>query len=127
MTTEQLISEAEKVRENAYAPYSGFSVGAAVLAADGSCYRGCNVENASYGLTVCAERNAISQAVAAGVRAITALAVVADTPEPVIPCGACLQVMAEFNPEMRVIMVGKNGISSERKLQDLLPHVFNKP
>lgn len=126
MNSEQLIREAEKARENAYAPYSQFAVGAAVLADDGSCYRGCNVENASYGLTVCAERNALFQAIAAGARNITTLAVIADTKEPVVPCGACLQVMAEFNPEMTVIMAGSDGIHSERTLRDLLPHAFKK-
>ncbi|MBN2415681.1 cytidine deaminase [bacterium] len=126
MNSERLIKEAEEARQNAYAPYSGFSVGAAVLAEDGSCYRGCNVENASYGLTVCAERNALFQAIAAGARTITALAVVADTAEPVVPCGACLQVMAEFNPTMTVIMAGSGGVRSERNLQELLPLAFKK-
>lgn len=91
-----LVAPAWEVRDRAYAPYSKFRVGAALLGVDGVIYRGCNVENLSFGLTICAERNAIAQAVAAGCLKFTALVVVADTKEPVSPCGACRQVMAEF-------------------------------
>ena len=83
-----LIPAAWEVRDRAYAPYSKFNVGAALLGADGVIYRGCNVENLSFGLTICAERNAVAQAVAAGCREFTALVVVADTREPISPCGA---------------------------------------
>ena len=93
---EELVQAAIEARKNAYAPYSDFSVGAAVLGASGKIYQGVNLENASYGLTICAERNAIACAVANGERNITAIAVAADTEQPILPCGACRQVMAEF-------------------------------
>jgi cytidine deaminase len=96
MEYDALVKAAWQVREYAYAPYSNFGVGAALLAADGLIFTGCNVENLSFGLTICAERVAIGAAVAAGVRNFLALAVVADTAVPVSPCGACRQVMAEF-------------------------------
>ena len=94
---QELFEAAKKARENAYIPYSHFAVGAAVRAVDGRIFTGCNIENASYGLTVCAERNAIFAAVKEGVREFQALCVTAETPEPVSPCGACRQVMAEFH------------------------------
>lgn len=93
---EKLVAAAWETRERAYAPYSKFHVGAALLAAGGRIFCGCNVENLSYGLTICAERVAIGSAIAAGAREFLALAVVADTNEPISPCGACRQVMAEF-------------------------------
>ena len=114
-----LISIAWEVRDRAYAPYSRFCVGAALLGADGVIYRGCNVENLSYGLTICAERNAIATAVAAGCRSFTALVVVADTREPVSPCGACRQVMAEFG-DFPILMATREK-SEETTLGILLP------
>lgn len=96
MEFDALVEAAWQAREHAHAPYSNFAVGAALLAVDGRIFTGCNVENLSYGLTICAERVAIGTAVAAGVRDFLALAVVADTAVPVSPCGACRQVMAEF-------------------------------
>ena len=96
---QQLLDQARRAREAAYAPYSNFKVGAAVLTAAGEIFSGCNIENASLGATICAERVAIFTAVAAGCRALTALAVIADTPDPVAPCGLCCQVLAEFNPD----------------------------
>ena len=92
----KLLAAALAARENAYAPYSKFKVGAAVETADGHIFTGCNVENASYGLTCCAERNAVFAAIGSGARSFKALCVVADTEEPVAPCGACRQVLAEF-------------------------------
>lgn len=104
----------------AYAPYSGFAVGAAVLASDGRVFTGCNVENLSFGLSICAERNALFQAVAAGVRTISALAVVADSRKPVSPCGACRQVMAEFG-NFPVICASLAGDRLVLPVEELLP------
>lgn len=119
---EQLIAVAAEARQAAYTPYSHFDVGAALLTADGVIYRGCNVENASYGLGVCAERNAVFHAVAEGVRRFVAVAVV--TANGVTPCGACRQVLAEFNPEMIVIVANLAGARSVYRLSALLPDAF---
>ena len=108
-----------KVRERAYAPSSKFAVGAVMIGKNGEIFEGCNVENLSYGLTMCAERVAMGAAVAAGVTEIAAVVVVADTKEPISPCGACRQVMAEFgDPE--ILLVGQTGSESFR-LSELLP------
>ena len=119
MEIASLIQSAWDARENAYAPYSKFAVGAALLTADGRVFTGCNVENLSYGLTICAERVAIGSAVAAGITNLTMLAVVADTDVPVSPCGACRQVMAEFGVE-RVFLANRMQ-TIEFELIDLLP------
>lgn len=120
-----LIRAAAQARENAYAPYSQFAVGAAIRTADGAVFAGCNVENVSYGLTVCAERNAVAAAVAAGKGELTAIAIVTGGDEPSAPCGACRQVLAEFSPEMTVIMSNPSATQVRRlKLSDLLPWQF---
>ena len=119
-----LVAAATAVRANAYAPASRFHVGAAVLAADGRVFVGCNVENASYGLTVCAERNAVAAAVAAGARQLVAVAVVTDLDEPARPCGACRQVLAEFGRDMQVLLVGRGGAQRTVALPALLPEPF---
>ena len=121
-----LARAAKAASGNAYARYSGFRVGAAVLAGDGVA-SGCNVENASYGLTVCAERNAIFSAVADGAKVIAALVVYTPTPEPVTPCGACRQVLAEFgrNAIVRCICDGPRVL--EFTLAELLPGAFALP
>ncbi len=119
-----LIRAASNVREQAYAPYSGFRVGAAVLAKDGTIFTGCNVENASYGLSMCAERNAVAAAVAGGCRTFAAIVLVTDTPKPVSPCGACRQVLAEFG-DFPVIMVTTGGLREELTISQLLPRAFN--
>ncbi len=107
---QKLLAVARQAREAAYAPYSGdFQVGAAVLTADGQIFTGCNIENASFGASMCAERVAIFTAVAAGQRQIKALAVIADTPQPITPCGLCRQVLSEFSPDCQVIMANVNG------------------
>ena len=121
-TAASLIAVATRAREAAYAPYSGFRVGAAVLAG-GEIYAGCNVENASYGLTICAERAAVFAAVAAGQRRIDAIAVVGDAATPTAPCGSCRQVLHEFGPDMQVIMAGERE-TVRRSLSRLLPLAF---
>jgi len=122
---EQLIQAAIKAGRCAYAPYSRFNVGAALLAANHSIYAGCNIENASFGLTICAERAAVANAIADGCRDFLALAVVAQSEGgSLTPCGACRQVLAEFNPHLTVIC--SNGIGQTRilRLDDLLPYRF---
>ena len=123
MDMRELIEKAKRVRENAYAPYSNFKVGAAILTEDGEVYTGVNVENASFGLTVCAERVAVFKAISEGKRSFKAIAIVADTEDPVPPCGACRQVLAEFG-DMDVIMANLKGDVKIARLKDLLPHSF---
>jgi cytidine deaminase len=110
-------------RANAYAPYSCFAVGAAVETETGKFFSGCNVENSSFGLTNCAERSAVFNAVSAGERALRRLAVVADTPLPVAPCGACRQVMCEFGIK-EVVMFNTAGETKVVQLAELLPYAF---
>src|SRR4051812_43565965 len=98
MNLEKLIEMAWSVRDRAHTPYSGFAVGAVLLGRDGETFVGCNVENVSFGLTMCAERVAIGSGVSAGVTAFDLLVIVSESNEPVMPCGACRQVLAEFNP-----------------------------
>ena len=124
MMDKELLEAALAARERAYAPYSKFLVGAAVRAESGKIYTGCNIENASYGLTVCAERNALFSAVGAGERNFTALCVVGDTEEPISPCGACRQVMAEFKVPC-IILANLKGDVKEYTLEELLPLSFN--
>ena len=119
----RLIAAAREARGQAYAPYSRFLVGAAVLAG-GRVYRGANVENASYGLTICAERAAVFAAVNAGQRRIDAVAVYTDTPSPTPPCGACRQVLNELGPHATVLAATAGGAISVRHLSDLLPDSF---
>ncbi len=121
---ELLIREAIEARNRAHAPYSGFKVGAAVFAS-GRVYAGCNVENASYGLTNCAERTAIFKAVSEGARSFEAVAIVADTAEPVPPCGACRQVLAEFcRSDTPVHLANLRGACRTWTIQELLPGAF---
>ncbi len=121
MDEQELIRAATEARERAYAPYSGFRVGAAAMASDGSIFTGCNVENSVYGLTICAERAAVFAAVAAGKREISALAVVTDTDPPAAPCGACRQVLTEFGSGATVIAANPAGEIRTWKLKELLP------
>jgi cytidine deaminase len=123
---QELIAAARKVRENAYAPYSGFGVGAALLAGDGQIYTGCNVENISYGLTICAERAAIANAVAAGQRVFKAIAIIAGTEDCCSPCGACRQVLVEFGPDIEVYLVNLRGEYIMYTAAELLPNSFCK-
>ncbi len=119
-----LLEHARKAREKAYAPYSGFAVGAAVQSTAGAIYVGANVENASYGLTVCAERNALIAAFLAGERNYLALAVMADSSTPVFPCGACLQVIRELAGNIKIISSNLEGPGKVFMLKDLYPYPF---
>ncbi|MBP2017326.1 cytidine deaminase [Symbiobacterium terraclitae] len=124
MTDAELIAAARLAREQAYVPYSHFPVGAALLAEDGRLYTGCNIENASFGLTNCAERTAIFKMVSDGRRRFTAIAVVGDTEGPCSPCGACRQVMSEFGPDARVILTNMKGDTVVTSVRELLPGAF---
>lgn len=127
MELEKLIAESKKAREHAYVPYSKFPVGAALLAEDGTVYRGCNIENSAYGMTNCAERTAFFKAVSEGVHTFKALAVVGDTEGPISPCGACRQVIAEFcDGQMPVYLTNMNGDVKETTVAKLLPGAFSK-
>ncbi len=126
MAGEGLLRAARAARRGAYAPYSGFRVGAAVRAR-GRIFAAANVENASYGLTACAERNAVAAAVSAGARRLEAVAVASGTRPPTPPCGACLQVLAEFaGPRLPVLLAGSGGAQVETTLGALLPRAFGK-
>ncbi len=120
-----LVARAREAMRNAWAPYSEFRVGAAIEAADGRVFVGCNVESASYGLTICAERMALGAAVAAGARALRRVAVTTEVDPPAAPCGACRQLLAEFGLDLEVLAVGP---TSERRwtLGALLPDAFTK-
>jgi cytidine deaminase len=121
---EGLVDAAKRARTKAYSPYSGVKIGAAVLTSDGAIYSGCNIENASYGLSCCAERTAIFKAVSEGARKITAIAVVGRSEEFTAPCGACRQVMVEFNPGMKVLRRGADGFAEDTTAESLLPERF---
>jgi cytidine deaminase len=125
-THEDLLALADEAAANAYVPYSRFHVGAALLTKGGQVYKGCNVENVSYGLTNCAERTAVFAAVAAGARDFQAIAIVqgGGTEQPCWPCGACRQVLAEFNPDLEVIFREGEGVRVT-SLRDLLPYMFD--
>ena len=123
---QELIDRALKDRENAYAPYSKFQVGAALLTEDEKIYTGCNIENTSLGLSICAERVAIFKAVSDGFRSFKAIAIICDRIVPCAPCGACRQVMMEFSPDMEVIMANLQDKIKIKKVKELLPDVFKK-
>ncbi|WP_368186677.1 cytidine deaminase [Aestuariibius sp. HNIBRBA575] len=121
-----LVQTARTVRENAYAPYSNFKVGAAIRATSGVVYAGCNVENVAYPEGTCAEAGAIAAMIAAGDSAIAEVAVIADSPKPVSPCGGCRQKLAEFaDGSVKVTMTTVDGVTQETTIADLLPGVFD--
>lgn len=119
-----LLAFAREAQEKAYAPYSMFRVGAAIYTAEGEIFQGVNIENAAYGATICAERSALAAAVSAGYTDITGIAVVGDSSSPTVPCGCCRQALAEFNPELRVIMGGVTDEVMVMTLDELLPEAF---
>ena len=118
---------ARLARENAYARYSGFKVGAALMTKSGTMYSGCNVENASYGATICAERAAVLAANAAGEREFQYIVIVSDAEPPALPCALCLQVFSEFcSPDFEIILATPERIVSQIRFGELLPHPFNE-
>lgn len=126
MRDEELMARAREVRENAYAPYSSFRVGAAILCADGQVFVGANVENAAYPTGICAERAALAAAVSAGARDFKTIAIVSDSAGPTPPCGQCRQALAEFGTSVDVLLArGTSGESRRFKLSELFPLPFN--
>ena len=126
MTEKELIEKAKRARLRAYAPYSNFKVGAALLTKSGKVYTGANVENSTFGLTVCAERIAVFKAVNKGDKEFTKIAVVADKNQPVTPCGACRQVFSEFVKDMKIVCANLKGKVDRYTLKELLPEAFDK-
>lgn len=122
LDNQELIDLARQAKKNAYNPYSKFDVGAALLTKDGKIFTGCNIENVSYGLTICAERVAIFKAISEGYHEFEAIAISSSATTPTFPCGACRQVLAEFG-NMEIYL---DNDSTTHKLSDLLPHSFNK-
>ena len=123
--SDRLVEAARAARERAIAPYSTFKVGAALLTTSGRIYGGCNVENASYGLTVCAERVALLKALSEGERAFALVAVVADTDRPTPPCGACRQLLWEYCGDIPVVMANLTAVTARHQMRDLLPLPFD--
>lgn len=117
------MKEAITAQNKAYSPYSKFKVGAAILTKDGRIFTGCNIENVSYGMTICAERTAVFKAVSEGYRDFEAIAISASSDDPIYPCGACRQVLAEFNPKMEIFV---NHDEKTHRLFDLLPKSFDQ-
>ncbi|MDD4833326.1 MAG: cytidine deaminase [Lutispora sp.] len=123
MSYDTLIDKAKEAREMAYVKYSNFKVGAALLGKSGKIYTGCNVENASYGATICAERVAFTKAISEGEKEFEAIAIVSSSEDVTYPCGICRQFMSEFGLDLKLIFTDEKKIS-EHKLSDLLPHAF---
>jgi len=125
VTPDDLVKLALEAKDSAYAPYSGFHVGAALIADDGRVYTGCNVENSSYGATICAERTAIVKAVSEGAGKIRAVAVTSDSETYTVPCGSCLQVMSEFcDSDTKLYLANKNGQYIEYTFKEVYPQSF---
>lgn len=125
-TIKKLIKVAKEVRAHAYAPYSNFTVGAAVLCENNQIFGGCNVENVALGLSICAERSAIVKAFSEGCRSIEAIAIVTASVKPSSPCGICRQVFYEFNPKMTVILANLDGKMIIKSAKNLLPLAFER-
>lgn len=124
MTDTELLALADKAMENAYAPYSKFKVGAALLCSDGTVFRGCNIENGSFGATNCAERTAVFKAVSEGYRNFEAIAIVSSGGGETYPCGICRQVMGEFAPNLRIILRNDEGEPVSYNFMDIMPKFF---
>jgi cytidine deaminase len=124
--SDTLVAAARAAREHAVADYSHFKVGAALETADGTIVTGCNIENASYGLTICAERTAIFKALSEGHRTFRRVAVVADTPSPTPPCGACRQILWEYAGDIEVILANLTDVTATHRMGELLPHAFDR-
>lgn len=124
VTDRDLLDMAMRALRNSYSPYSRFRVGAALLTSDGKIFCGTNVENASYGLSICAERVAVFKAVSEGHTSFVRIAVVSEARNPVFPCGACRQVLHEFSPGIELVLLGKDGSPLVVRLDELLPHAF---
>jgi cytidine deaminase len=124
--SDQLVASARVARERALADYSGFKVGAALETADGEIITGCNIENATYGLTICAERVAMFKALSEGHRQFRRIAVVADTNSPTPPCGPCRQILWEFAGDIEVVLANTQSVTAIHRLSDLLPHPFDR-
>jgi cytidine deaminase len=123
--SESLVQAARRAREHAVATFSGFKVGAALETAAGVVITGCNVENASYGLTICAERVAMFKALSEGHRAFTRIAIVANTDDPTAPCGACRQILWEFGGDLEIVLANLSELKGTHRLKDLLPLPFD--
>lgn len=125
-SVDKLVAGARAARERAVADFSGFKVGAALETSDGQIITGCNIENASYGLTICAERVAIFKAISEGHRAFTRIVVVANTESPTPPCGACRQILWEFSGDIEVILANTTAVTATLQMKDLLPLPFDR-
>ena len=124
VSAQELVGMAMKAKENAYVPYSKFRVGAAVLTTDGKVFTGCNVENASYGATNCAERTAVFKAVSEGYKEFQAIAINTDAEHPTFPCGICRQVIVEFSKDLKVYVSNRSGDYEEYNIGQLIPGAF---
>jgi cytidine deaminase len=122
---DRLVAAARAARERAVADYSGFKVGAALETADGQIVTGCNIENATYGLTICAERVAVFKALSEGRRAFRRIAIVADTNDPTPPCGACRQILWEFAGDIEIVLANLGAVTATHRMSELLPHPFD--
>lgn len=125
-SSDLLVDAARAAREHAVADYSGFRVGAAIETPDGEIITGCNIENATYGLTICAERVAIFKALSEGLRSFARIAIVADTTAPTPPCGPCRQIIWEFAGDIEVTLANLTEVTGRYQMRDLLPHPFDK-
>src|SRR5438105_8654875 len=123
--SQSLLDAARAARQHAHAPFSNFQVGAALETADGKIVTGCNVENATYGLTICAERVAVFKAISEGERSFRRIAIVADTEQPTPPCGACRQILWEFGGDLEVVLGNLQGEKARYRMKELLPHPFD--